>query len=95
MRPLGIESYLGVPLVDSDGNVLGHLAVFDDRPMPAIPRRLFIFRVFAARAAAELVRERAKEFARASELERARLEQRILELERETRPNITSGRGGI
>ena len=42
---LGIESYLGVPLLDGDGRVLGHLAVFDERPMPAEPRRLFIFRI--------------------------------------------------
>ena len=29
----GIESYLGVPLRDDQGNVLGHLAIFDGRPM--------------------------------------------------------------
>jgi formate hydrogenlyase transcriptional activator len=52
----GIESYLGVPLCDARGVHLGHLAVFDDRPMPAEPRRLFTFRIFAARAAAELER---------------------------------------
>ena len=34
---LGIESYLGVPLLDGDGRVLGHLAVFDERPMPPSP----------------------------------------------------------
>ena len=45
---LGIESYLGVPLRDPHGNVLGHLAVFDERPMPEEPRKLFIFRIFAA-----------------------------------------------
>ena len=39
-----MESYLGVPLLDGDGEVLGHLAVFDERPMPVEPRRLFIFR---------------------------------------------------
>jgi formate hydrogenlyase transcriptional activator len=55
---LGIESYLGVPLLDGDGRVLGHLAVFDERPMPAEPRRLFIFRIFATRAAVELERLR-------------------------------------
>src|SRR5947209_5165260 len=38
----GIDSYLGVPFLDGDGNFLGHLAVFDERPMPAEPRRLFI-----------------------------------------------------
>src|SRR5215469_309469 len=53
-----IESYLGVPLVDQQGKVLGHLAVFDDRPMPEEPRKLLIFRIFAARAAAELARLR-------------------------------------
>jgi PAS domain S-box-containing protein len=52
----GIESYLGVPLCDAQGRHLGHLAVFDERPMPAEPRKLFTFRIFAARAAAELER---------------------------------------
>ena len=54
----GIQSYLGVPLRDADGKHLGHLAVFDERPMPSEPRKLFIFRIFAARAAAELQRVR-------------------------------------
>ena len=61
----GIESYLGVPLLDGEGNVLGHLAVFDEWPMPSEPRKLFIFRIFAARAAVEL--------------ERLRVEQRLVE----------------
>jgi PAS domain S-box-containing protein len=69
-RPLvewGIESYLGVPLCDVQGNHLGHLAVFDERPMPPEPRRLFIFRIFAARAAAELERLRLEKRLRDSE----------------------------
>src|SRR5207237_5907285 len=53
MVRMRIESYLGVPLLDTQGKVLGHLAVFDERAMPEEPRRLFIFRIFAARAAAE------------------------------------------
>jgi PAS domain S-box-containing protein len=68
---MGIESYLGVPLLDEAGTVLGHLAVFDERPLPAEPRRLFIFRIFAARAAVEL--------------ERLRAEQRLAESERRYR----------
>jgi PAS domain S-box-containing protein len=52
----GIQSYLGVPLRDEQGRHLGHLAVFDERPLPAEPRKLFTFRIFAARAAAELER---------------------------------------
>ena len=62
-----IESYLGVPLRDSNGQVLGHLAVFDERPMPEEPRRLLIFRIFAARAAAELARLRLERELRDSE----------------------------
>jgi PAS domain S-box-containing protein len=55
---LGIQSYLGVPLVARDGKHLGHLAVFDANPLPNEPRRLNIFQIFAARAAAELERMR-------------------------------------
>jgi PAS domain S-box-containing protein len=60
LATLGIDSYLGVPLLDSRGTVLGHLAAFDDRPMPAQPRLVATFRIFAARAAAELERLRAE-----------------------------------
>jgi PAS domain S-box-containing protein len=52
----GIESYLGVPLIALDGRVLGHLCALDESPLPAETRRLAIFRIFAARAAAELDR---------------------------------------
>jgi formate hydrogenlyase transcriptional activator len=55
---MGIESYLGVPLRDQDGVHLGHLAVFDKRVMEEEPRQLFLFRMFAARASAELIRLR-------------------------------------
>jgi PAS domain S-box-containing protein len=54
----GIESYLGVPLVNAKGERLGHLAVFDEQPLPAEPRTLFALRISAARAAAELERLR-------------------------------------
>jgi PAS domain S-box-containing protein len=57
---LGIESYLGVPFLASGGAVLGHLAVFDERPLLAEPRRLFILRTFAARATTERERMRAE-----------------------------------
>ena len=53
-------SYLGVPLLDVDGAVLGHLAVLDTRPMPEQPRFQSLFQIFAARAAAEHRRLRAE-----------------------------------
>jgi len=64
---LGISSYLGVPLMDAAGRVLGHLAVFDERPMPEEPRRVAILRIFAARAAAELNRLRTEQMLRQRE----------------------------
>ena len=54
----GVESYLGVPLIDENGQILGHLAIFDSREMPAEPRLMYTFEIFAARAAAELNRIR-------------------------------------
>jgi len=46
-------SYLGVPLLDPNGEVMGHLSVMDTKPMPADPRLISLFEIFAARAAAE------------------------------------------
>src|SRR6516164_4269258 len=69
-RPLvewGIESYLGMPLRDPQGRVFGHVAVFDERPMPEEPRKLLAFRIFAARAAAELARLHLEQRLRESE----------------------------
>ncbi|HEY0007351.1 MAG TPA: sigma 54-interacting transcriptional regulator [Tepidisphaeraceae bacterium] len=57
----GIESYLGVPLIDDAGQHLGHLAVYDQRPMPEVPGNLMVFKIFATRAAAELARLRDKQ----------------------------------
>jgi PAS domain S-box-containing protein len=65
---LGVESYLGAPLLDVTGKVLGLLAVFDERPMAAQPRHLYLLRIFAARVAAVLERLRAEQ--RLSESER-------------------------
>ena len=53
-------SYLGVPLMDPAGTVLGHLAVLDSRPMPKEPRLISLFQIFANRAAAEHQRLRAE-----------------------------------
>src|SRR5262249_26004609 len=63
----GIDSYMAAPFLDGEGNILGHLAVFDERPMPVEPRRGFIFRIFAARATAERERLRAEQRLQESE----------------------------
>jgi len=64
---LGVESYVGVPLRDADGGVLGHLAVMHTAPMEEDARALAIFQIFAARAAAELERLQAEQRLRDSE----------------------------
>jgi predicted ATPase/transcriptional regulator with GAF, ATPase, and Fis domain len=63
---LGARSYLGVPLHDAMGQVIGHLAVLDHRPMPQAPPELSLLRIFAARAGAELERQQAEEELRAA-----------------------------
>ncbi len=67
LAELGVESYVGVPLRDAEERVLGHLAVMDTAPMDEEPRRLAIFEIFAARAAAELERLHAEQRLRESE----------------------------
>jgi formate hydrogenlyase transcriptional activator len=67
------ESYCGVPLLDSTGTVVGHLAIIDDQPMPDGPRGISIMRIFASRARAEIERLRAATALRESEERLARI----------------------
>ncbi|HEU4342827.1 MAG TPA: sigma 54-interacting transcriptional regulator [Candidatus Binatia bacterium] len=69
----GAVSYLGMPLKDIDGRILGHLAVIDRRPMPEEPRVLALFKIFAARATAEMQRLRAEKQVREREEKLRRL----------------------
>ena len=50
VKAVGAASYMGMPLLDLDGKILGHLAVLDKRPMPPEPRTHTLFQIFAARA---------------------------------------------
>jgi transcriptional regulator with PAS, ATPase and Fis domain len=58
LPPLGAVSYMGVALRDENGDVLGHLALLDNKPMVELPEAFAIFKIFAARAGAELRRMR-------------------------------------
>ncbi|HYG36506.1 MAG TPA: sigma 54-interacting transcriptional regulator, partial [Clostridia bacterium] len=60
-------SYMGTPLLDTEGNVMGHLAVLDTKPMPKQDRLVYLFQIFAARAAAEHRRLRMEQEVRARE----------------------------
>jgi signal transduction histidine kinase len=49
-----LDAYLGIPFFDSQGKVLGHLALLDDKPLPCTVRDLALLEIFAARGGAEL-----------------------------------------
>ena len=53
----GFQSYLGIPIFGRDGKVLGHLAFLDQKEMGSEVLVDAVFRIFAARAAAELERK--------------------------------------
>jgi signal transduction histidine kinase len=50
------QSYAGIPLLTSMGDLLGHLAVLDDKSMEPNERTQAILEIFAARAGAEMER---------------------------------------
>ncbi|MBW4649214.1 MAG: PAS domain S-box protein [Kastovskya adunca ATA6-11-RM4] len=60
---IGMEavSYLGVPMFDTSGMLIGHLCVLDDKPFTEEQRTKSIVSIFAARAGAELERQRVEE----------------------------------
>lgn len=67
LQMMRADSYLGIPLVDSAGQMLGHFVVLDDQPMGDDPGRVAILKIFAARAGAELERMQAETALRQSE----------------------------
>ncbi len=70
---LGRQSYVGIPIFESLGpRVIGHIAIFDDKEMSDDVLVESVFRIFAARAGAEMQRMQAAEALQASE-ERYRL----------------------
>jgi PAS domain-containing protein len=73
LESAGAVSYMGVPLKDVDGSILGHLAILDNRPMEKDSRIIDLFHIFAARAAAELRRLRAEREVREREEKLGRL----------------------
>lgn len=53
-----MESYFGVPLFDSNSELIGHMYLADIKPMPEDQFNEFIFKIMASRASAELERIR-------------------------------------
>jgi len=56
LEGLGVKSYLAIPVTSAGGQVLGHLAVMDTKRMELEQLDLSVFKIFGARAGAELER---------------------------------------
>jgi len=80
LQTLGAESYLGMPLLGTTGNVLGHLAVLDTERMAPGADDLALVRIFAARAGAELERKQTGEALRASQLQYSTMAETVPEV---------------
>jgi len=55
-RERGYEAYLGMPIIASDGRVLGHLALRHRKPLDDTVLVDLVYRIFLARAGAEIER---------------------------------------
>jgi len=77
---MGAESYLGIPMFDLGRKVIGHIAIIDDKPMERDERAIDLLKIFAARAAAELKRQRAEADLQAA-LQQVQVLQKKLEAE--------------
>ncbi|ALA60389.1 sigma-54-dependent Fis family transcriptional regulator [Nitrospira moscoviensis] len=56
LEELGVRSYLAIPVTSAGGGVLGHLAVMDTKRMEFEQLDHSVFKIFGARAGAELER---------------------------------------
>jgi len=84
----GIESFIGIPVfAPSDGRLIGHIAVYDPRPMHPSLVVESMFRIIAARAGAEIERLQAEQALRDSE---SRARQHLSQLAHVSRLNAMS-----
>ena len=67
IQELAIEAYFGVPLFNSQNEVVGNLALMDTRPVYLSSQEQYLLQIFAARAGAELERKLAQEALKESE----------------------------
>ncbi|UBF25065.1 GAF domain-containing protein [Kovacikia minuta CCNUW1] len=61
LQAMNAESYLGLPLINASGKVIGNLCLIDSQPFATDENKNAIVSVFAARAAAELERQWAEQ----------------------------------
>ncbi|MCH7505337.1 PAS domain S-box protein, partial [PVC group bacterium] len=61
LKDMNVESYLGIPLANTKGDIIGHLVVMDHKPMGEAFLETSLLKIFAMRAASELERMRNEE----------------------------------
>lgn len=64
---MGVESYIGIPLISSYGTTLGPMAVFSRRPIRESRLAASMLQIFAVRAASELERLQAERILKETE----------------------------
>lgn len=67
LKDMHVVSYLAMPLFDSYQEVMGHLAIFDDKALYAKPADMSVFKIFGSRVVAELERQKFERALRSSE----------------------------
>jgi formate hydrogenlyase transcriptional activator len=77
LQQIGAESYVGVPMKNAAGKVLGHIAVLHTEPMQPSPEDIAMLTIFASRACAELERTQAERALRDALGEVQRLKDRL------------------
>src|SRR5262245_4019894 len=79
LKDLNAVSYMGVPLFDSSGQLLGNLCIIDNKHLADEQRARSVLEIFAVRVAAEIERKRAEDSLRESDEE---LKRALTEVER-------------
>lgn len=77
---IGVDSYVGTPLVDGAGETLGLIAVLGCQPLSCPEFVTEIIQIFANRACGELSRQRSEAILRQSEEQFRQLTENILEV---------------
>jgi PAS domain S-box-containing protein len=67
LKNMQVVSYLAMPLFNSQQEVMGHLAVLDDKPLYTEQADMSVFQIFGSRVVAELERQKIERALRSSE----------------------------
>jgi formate hydrogenlyase transcriptional activator len=79
LQQIGAHSYVGVPMKNAAGRVLGHIAVLHTEPMEPSSEDIAMLTIFASRACAELERTQAERALNEALAEVGRLRDRLQE----------------